>query len=366
MFHLITGLKPQGDQEKAIQQLVKGIQQGKNQQVLLGATGTGKTFTMANVINQTQKSTLILAPNKTLALQIYQEMQNFFPQNKVEYYVSYFDYYQPEAYKPHSDTYISKRTQVNVNIQRMRLKTLNSLVTEKNVIVVASVAAIYGCFDPNSYRKAVLELHQDQKISKREIATWLTKLGYNPHALELEEGCFFVKGNNIILKIVCEENSYWQLEIENDTITKIEKHSQAKDKKIETKTNILIPPTREYIYLTEEESKSMTEILAEIRKELKEQVNKFYREERITEARRLEERTSEDLVNLGEMGYCPMIENYSRYFDGRKPGESPYVLLDYFEKDYLTIIDESHLAIPQIKAMYNTDQSRKKNLVNYG
>ena len=366
MFRLTTNLKPQGDQGKAIQQLVYGIQQGKKQQVLLGATGTGKTFTMANVINQTQKPTLILAPNKTLALQIYQEMQNFFPQNKVEYYVSYFDYYQPEAYKPHSDTYISKRTQVNVNIQRMRLKTLNSLITEKNVIVVASVAAIYGCFDPNSYRKAVLELHQGQKISKRKIAAWLTKLGYNSHALELEEGCFFVKENNIILKIVWEEDSYWQLEIKDDTITKIEKHSLTKDKKIEIKTSILIPPTREYIYLAEEESKSMTEILTEIRKELKEQTNKFYQEGKIIEARRLEERTSEDLVNLGETGYCPMIENYSRYFDGRKPGESPYVLLDYFEKDYLTIIDESHLAIPQIKAMYNTDQSRKKNLVNYG
>ncbi|RHZ36824.1 excinuclease ABC subunit UvrB [endosymbiont GvMRE of Glomus versiforme] len=366
MFRLITNLNPQGDQEKAIQQLVENIQQGKKQQVLLGATGTGKTFTMANVIAQTQKSTLILAPNKTLALQIYQEMQNFFPQNKVEYYVSYFDYYQPEAYKPHSDTYISKRTQVNVNIQRMRLRTLNSLVTEKNVIVIASVAAIYGCFDPNSYRKAVLELRQGQKISKKEIATWLTKLGYNPHAIELEEGCFFVKENSIILKIVWEENHYWQLEIKNDILEKIERHSLTKDKKTETKTNILIPPTREYIYLTEEESKSMTEILAEIKQELKKQAGKFHQEGKIVEARRLEEKISEDLINLGETGYCPMIENYARYFDGRKPGECPYALLDYFEKDYLTIVDESHLAVPQIKAMYNTDHSRKKTLVQYG
>ncbi|RHZ37306.1 excinuclease ABC subunit UvrB [endosymbiont GvMRE of Glomus versiforme] len=365
MFRLITDLNPQGDQEKAIQQLVKNIQQGKKQQVLLGATGTGKTFTMANVIAQIQKPTLILAPNKTLALQIYQEMQNFFPQNKVEYYVSYFDYYQPEAYKPHSDTYISKRTQVNVNIQRMRLKTLNSLVTEKNVIVIASVAAIYGCFDPKSYRKAILELHQGQKISKKKIATWLTRLGYNPHALELEEGCFFVKENSIVLKIVWEENHYWQLEVKNDILEKIEKYS-VKDKKTETKTNILIPPTREYIYLTEEESKSMTEILTEIKQELKEQADKFHQEGKIVEARRLEEKISEDLINLGETGYCPMIENYARYFDGRKPGECPYALLDYFEKDYLTIVDESHLAVPQIKAMYNTDHSRKKTLVQYG
>ena len=170
MFRLSTDLKPRGDQVKAIQELVQGIKKSQKQQVLLGATGTGKTFTMANVIAQTQKPTLILVPNKTLALQIYQEMQNFFPHNKVEYYVSYFDYYQPEAYKPHSDTYISKKTQVNLNIQRMRLKTLNSLVTEENVIVVASVAAIYGCFDPRSYRRAVLELNVGQKISKKEIA----------------------------------------------------------------------------------------------------------------------------------------------------------------------------------------------------
>lgn len=170
MFRLSTHLKPRGDQIKAIQELVQGIKKDQKQQVLLGATGTGKTFTMANVIAQTQKPTLILVPNKTLALQIYQEMQNFFPHNKVEYYVSYFDYYQPEAYKPHSDTYISKKTQVNLNIQRMRLKTLNSLVTEENVIVVASVAAIYGCFDPRSYRRAVLELNVGQEISKKEIA----------------------------------------------------------------------------------------------------------------------------------------------------------------------------------------------------
>src|SRR6266487_6641455 len=170
MFRLSTDLKPRGDQVKAIQELVQGIKKGQKQQVLLGATGTGKTFTIANVIAQTQNSTLILVPNKTLALQIYQEMQNFFPHNKVEYYVSYFDYYQPEAYKPHSDTYISKKTQVNLNIQRMRLKTLNSLVSEENVIVVASVAAIYGCFDPYSYRRAVLELNLGQEISKKEIA----------------------------------------------------------------------------------------------------------------------------------------------------------------------------------------------------
>ncbi|CAJ0917017.1 178_t:CDS:2 [Entrophospora sp. SA101] len=303
MFRLITDFKPQGDQEKAIQQLVQGIQQGKKQQVLLGATGTGKTFTMANVIAQTQKPTLILVPNKTLALQIYQEMQNFFPQNKVEYYVSYFDYYQPEAYKPHSDTYISKKTQVNVNIQRMRLKALNSLVTEKKVIVVASVAAIYGCFDPHSYRKAILELHQGQKVSKKEIAIWLTKL-----------------------------------EIKNGILENIEK----------------------------QERKSLPEILAEIKQELKEQVDKFNQEGKITEARNLEKRTSENLIDLGETGYCPMIENYARYFDGRQPGECPYALLDYFPQDYLTIIDESHLAIPQIQAMYNTDQSRKKTLVKYG
>lgn len=364
MFRLSTDLKPRGDQVKAIQELVQGIKKSQKQQVLLGATGTGKTFTMANVIAQTQKPTLILVPNKTLALQIYQEMQNFFPHNKVEYYVSYFDYYQPEAYKPHSDTYISKKTQVNLNIQRMRLKSLNSLVTEENVIVVASVAAIYGCFDPCSYRRAVLELNVGQEISKKEIAIWLTKLGYNPHSLELEEGCFFVEGDKIILKIVWEENYFWQLEVKNNIIKNIEKCSSTKQK--ENKQNILIPPTREYIYLVEEENKSLTEILGEIRQELKEKVEQFKREGKLVEAQRLESRITEDLINLGETRICPMIENYSRYFDGRQAGECPYVLLDYFSPGYLTIIDESHLAIPQIQAMYNTDHSRKKTLVQYG
>ena len=200
MFQLITDLKPQGDQIKAIQQLVAGIRKSQKQQVLLGATGTGKTFTIAQVIAQIQKPTLILAPNKTLALQIYQEMQNFFPENLVEYYVSYFDYYQPESFKPHSGAYISKKTQVNLNIQKMRLKTLNSLVTEKKVIVVASVAAIYGCFAPASYRQAVLKLKTNQVISQKEIAKALNELGYNSQALELEEGSFLVQQNQITLK----------------------------------------------------------------------------------------------------------------------------------------------------------------------
>ncbi|CAG8662631.1 877_t:CDS:2 [Funneliformis caledonium] len=347
MFQLSTDLKPRGDQVEAIQKLIHGIQKNQKQQVLLGATGTGKTFTMANVIHQTQKSTLILVPNKTLALQIYQEMQNFFPHNKVEYYVSYFDYYQPEAYKPHSDTYISKKTQVNLNIQRMRLRTLNSLVTEKKVIVVASVAAIYGCFDPNSYRRAVLELNVGQAISQQEIAIGLTKLGYNSHCLELEEGCFL-------------------LEVKEGHLSSIEKCSSIKEGEKENKLNILIPPTREYIYLTEEENKSLVAILGEIRQELKEKINQFKQQAKLVEAQRLESRINEDLLNLGETGICPMIENYARYFDGRQPGECPYVLLDYFPDDYLTIIDESHLAIPQIRAMYNTDHSRKKTLVKYG
>jgi excinuclease ABC subunit B len=202
MFQLITNFKPQGDQKQAIKKLVKGLQQDQKNQVLLGATGTGKTFTMANVIRQTQKPTLILAPNKTLVLQIYQEMVNFFPHNKVEYYVSYFDYYQPEAYKPHSNTYISKKAQVNKNIQKMRLKTLNSLVTDEKVIVIASVAAIYGCFDPHSYRQAVLKLNVGQKVSQKEVAVWLIKQGYNAQVLELEEGSFLVEKESIILKIV--------------------------------------------------------------------------------------------------------------------------------------------------------------------
>jgi len=202
MFQLISNFLPQGDQGQAIKQLVEGITNGKKQQVLLGATGTGKTFTMANVIAQSQKPTLILAPNKTLVLQIYQDIRTMFPENKVEYYVSYFDYYQPEAYKPHSDTYISKRTQVNENIQKRRLRALNSLITEGQVIVVASVAAIYGCFDPNAYRRAVYKLQRGQTTNKKEIASWLTKLGYDANSLELNEGCYFVEGDIIRLKLI--------------------------------------------------------------------------------------------------------------------------------------------------------------------
>lgn len=364
MFQLVSEFQPKGDQVKAIQELVEGIEQNKRQQVLLGATGTGKTFTMANVIQQAQKSTLILAPNKTLALQIYQEMRNFFPHNKVEYYVSYFDYYRPESYKPASDTYISKRTQVNQNIQRMRLKALNSLVTEEKVIVVASVAAIYGCFDPHSYRKAIFTLQQGQKITKKEIAINLSKIGYENQPIELSEGVFFVEDNQIYLRPLWEETHAWKLEIQNDSISKIEKYSLKDQTEKKSYEIILIPPTREYIY--SEEDQKMEKALQEIRKDLNEEVNKFRQAGKLVEAQRLERKTTEDLLSLEETGYCPMIENYARYFDGRKPGERPYVLLDYFPPNYLTIIDESHLSIPQIHAMYNTDRSRKITLVKYG
>jgi excinuclease ABC subunit B len=362
MLRLITNFQPKGDQPHAIKKIVENIRQGQKEQVLLGATGTGKTFTMANIIEQTQKPTLILVHNKTLAMQIYQEMQGFFPHNKVEYYVSYFDYYQPEAYKPASDMYIGKKVQRNASIAKMRLKTLNSLVTDKQVIVVASVAAIYGCFNPVSYRKVVIHLEKGQRVDKDLLQEKLLLLGYKKDK-KINPGNCQIKEDKINFMLGWEENYYFQLSIKENEIQKIAKINQQTGEKIKELSKIAIPPSQDYVG---EEGEELAKILAKIERELTEQKENFYREGKFLEAERLEKRVQEDLFNLREMGFCPGIENYSRYFDGRNEGETPFVLLDYFPKDFLTIIDESHITIPQVKAMYNTDRRRKETLVKYG
>ncbi|CAI2197231.1 685_t:CDS:2, partial [Funneliformis geosporum] len=294
MFHLVTNFQPKGDQPSAIKKIVENIRQGQKEQVLLGATGTGKTFTMANIIQQTKKPTLILVHNKTLAMQIYQEMQGFFPHNKVEYYVSYFDYYQPEAYKPTTDLYIGKKVQRNASIAKMRLKTLNALVTDRHVIVVASVAAIYGCFNPTAYRKVVIDLKQGQKIDKSLIKDKLFLLGYK-HDKKINPG-----------NCQIEENK------------KINKETGERVKEL---TEISIPPSQDYVG---EEGEELTEILAKIEGELVEQKKSFYQGGKFLEAERLEKRVQDDLSDLRERGFCPGIENYSRYFDGRNEGETPF------------------------------------------
>ncbi|KLL05338.1 MAG: excinuclease ABC system subunit B [Mycoplasmataceae bacterium RV_VA103A] len=362
MFHLTTNFRPCGDQPEAIKKIVAGINRGQKEQVLLGATGTGKTFTMANIIQQTQKPTLILAHNKTLAMQIYQEMQGFFPHNRVEYYVSYFDYYQPEAYKPDSDLYIGKKVQRNASIAKMRMKTLNALITDKKVIVVASVAAIYGCFNPTSYRKVVIHLEKGQPIKINWIREKLLHLGYKEEK-KINPGHCQIGTEKITFMLSWEENHYFQIEIREKKIQKIEKRNKTTSEKMAELAEISIPPSQDYVG---EEGEELTEILAEIEKELTTQKEHFYQEGKFLQAERLEKRVQEDLLNLREMGFCPGIENYARYFDGRKTGETPFVLLDYFPDDFLTIIDESHITIPQVKAMYNTDRCRKETLVKYG
>jgi excinuclease ABC subunit B len=363
MFQLVTKFQPEGDQPKAIKKLVKGIKEGQKDQVLLGATGTGKTFTMANIIQKVQKPTLILAHNKTLAMQIYQEMQGFFPYNRIEYYVSYFDYYQPEAYKPASDTYIGKKVQRNASIAKMRLKTLNSLVTDSSVIVVASVAAIYGCFNPTSYRKVVFHLEKGQSINKEEISSKLIHLGYKKDK-KIGSGNFQTNKKNISFMIGWEENYYFQINFsEKDEIIQIEKRNKQTGGKVREVAKISIPPSQDYVG---EEGENLTKTLESIAEELKTRKQKLQEEKKFLEAERLEKRVEEDLFNLRETGICPGIENYARYFDGRKEGETPFVLLDYFSQGFLTIIDESHITIPQVKAMYNTDRRRKETLVKYG
>ncbi|CAG8671455.1 11115_t:CDS:2, partial [Ambispora gerdemannii] len=340
MFQLKASFSPRGDQPNAIKELVNGIQKEQKEQVLLGATGTGKTFTMANVIQATQKPTLILAHNKTLAMQIYQEMQGFFPHNKVEYYVSYFDFFQPEAYKPAGNIYIGKKVQRNTGIAKMRLKTLNSLITEKKVIVVASVAAIYGCFNPTSYRKVVIHLEKGQQIDKGLIKDKLLLLGYKDNK-KINPGKFQIKTE----------------------IQKIEKRNNHTGEKVRESVKIAIPPSQDYVG---EEGEELAEILAKIKQELAEQKENFYQGRKFLEAERLEKRVQDDLKDLKDRGFCPGIENYARYFDGRKEGETPFTLLDYFPSGFLTIIDESHITIPQVKAMYNTNRKRLETLINHG
>ncbi|MDR1670645.1 MAG: excinuclease ABC subunit UvrB [Spiroplasmataceae bacterium] len=364
-FQLNNNIHPQGpngDQPNAIKKLVDSIRKGKKEQVLLGATGTGKTFTMANVIQEVQKPTLILAHNKTLAMQIYQEMQGFFPHDKVEYYVSYFDFFQPEAYKPASDSYIGKKVQRNVSIAKMRLKTLNSLINNENVIVIASVAAIYGCFNPVSYQKVIITLEKEKKIERNWIKERLNHLGYKEEK-KIESGKYLEKENNISLMFCWEENYYFQIKFEGEIIKKIAKLSKTTGEEIEELSNLSIPPSQDYVG---EEGEELAEILSKIEQELVEQKENFYREGKFLEAERLEKRIQEDLFNLREMGFCSGIENYARYFDYRKEGETPFVLLDYFPKGFLTIIDESHITVPQLKAMYNTNRHRVETLVKYG
>lgn len=362
MFKLVAPYQPTGDQPTAIEKLVVGINKKIKHQVLLGATGTGKTFTMANVIVQVQKPTLILVHNKTLAMQLYGELKTFFPENRVEYFVSYFDFYQPEAYLPKTDTYIDKNSKQNQEIEMLRLSALNGLSTSKHVIVVASVAAIYGEQEPAEYKNNFFELRKGQKINRKDLLLKLIKNGYVRNDVTLYPGNFSVKGDLIKLAPSWNDQYYLRISLLGDEIEEIARIDTLGANVLERFPFVTIFPAQNYIT-----SKSRVDkAIVKIRDELKVTLAKLRTDNALVEAQRLEQRTNHDLEALTEFGICSGIENYSRHLELREAGTPPFTLIDFFPDNFLTIIDESHMTIPQVRGMYNADRSRKETLVKYG
>lgn len=361
-FKLVSNFKPTGDQPEAIKALVDGLNEGKTYQTLLGATGTGKTFTMANVIASVNRPTLVLVHNKTLAGQLYVEFKALFPENRVEYFVSNFDFYQPEAYIPKSDTYIEKNAVQNDEIEMMRTAAINSVLDRRDTIVVASVAAIYGLTDPDEYRELIFTLRVNEKVDTRKLFHRLIEAQYERNAYELKPGTFRVRGDVIEIMPPHENENIIQIDTFDDVIEEI------RDVNIMTgvvnRTYVTYPIFPAYGHASTRQR--INEAIPEILKDLKERLAYFKERNKYLEAERLEFRTKQDVDSLSEFGMCPGIENYARYIDKRKPGEKPFCLLDYFPRDYLLIIDESHVSLPQIRGMYNGDHSRKQTLVDYG
>ena len=360
-FKLKTTHRPAGDQPQAIASLVKGLKAGEQHQTLLGVTGSGKTFTVANVIEAVQKPTLVIAHNKTLAAQLAQEYRDFFPDAAVHYFVSYYDYYQPEAYMAHSDTYIEKEAQINEEIERLRHASTQALLTRKDVIVVASVSCIYGLGSPEEYRKVHLELRAGVKKNRAELIRELIGVYFERTNADLTPGTFRALGNSVEIMPTGERVLY-RVEFEGENIGKlriIDAVTRAEKKSAES---VFLFPAKHYVTPEHERARA----IADIRAELKAQLAKFEKRGKLLEAERLKRRTNYDLAMIREVGYCNGIENYSRHFDGRKPGEPPFSLLDYFPKDFLTVIDESHVTVPQIGGMYAGDRSRKETLIEFG
>lgn len=361
-FNLTSNYKPTGDQPQAIKQLVEGIEQGVPAQVLLGVTGSGKTFTMANVIAKVNKPTLILSHNKTLAAQLYQEMKGFFPNNAVEYYVSYYDYYQPEAYLPTSDTYIEKDLAINEDIDKLRLGAVSALLSgRKDVIVVSSVSCIYGMGGPVAMQESIIKLKKGQIIDRNEFLRKLVDDLYVRNDIELHRGNFRVKGETVDIAMAYSDNilrvSWW-----DDEIDSIEEVDSVSFHRIESFEQYEIYPANLFITTKEQTEHG----IRMIQDDLVKQVDYFNEIGDHIKAQRIKERVEYDIEMIKELGHCSGIENYSRYFDGRQAGDRPYCLLDFFPKDYLLIVDESHVSIPQIGAMYGGDRARKQNLVEYG
>ena len=362
MFDLVSKFVPNGDQPQAIEKLVEGIKNGKKHQVLLGATGTGKTFTMANVIKETNKKTLILAHNKTLAGQLYSELKAFFPNNHVEYFISYYDYYQPEAYVASKDLYIEKDCSINDDIDQMRHSAVSSLLEYDDVIVVASVSCIYGIGDPEDYKEKMITLREGDIVRREELLEKLVKMQYSRNDYELKRGTFRVKGDTLDIIPTYEKGEAIRIEFFDDEIEKIKIIDMITSKVIQGKKMITISPATLFAV---GESK-MVEAVKRIREELKDRIEYFNNNKMPLEAERIKSRTIYDLEMLEEVGYCSGIENYSRHMSLREEGETPYTLMDFFGDDFLLMIDESHVTLPQVRGMYNGDRARKMSLVDNG
>ncbi len=360
-FKISSQFKPTGDQPQAIEKLVRGLEHGEENQVLLGVTGSGKTFTMANVIEKVQRPTLIISHNKTLAGQLAQEFRSIFPDNAVEYFVSYYDYYQPEAYIPQSDTYIEKETQINEEIEKLRLSTTTSLMTRKDVVVVASVSCIYNLGSPKEYAGAILEIKQGVRLSIDSIMKMLMKMFYNRNDIDFKRSTYRVNGDTVDIFPSYADHAV-RIEMLGDKIERLSILDPLTGDTVPTSQTLTIFPAKHYI--TPEQR--LKPGIAQIEIDLEKRLTELKAQNKLLEAQRLEQRTNYDLEMIREFGYCNGIENYSRYFDGRQPGEPPDSLMEFFPKDYLVIIDESHITLPQIRGMYNGDRARKTTLVDFG
>ncbi len=360
-FELVSNYKPTGDQPQAIEKIVDGLKMGFNTEVLLGVTGSGKTFTMANIIAAMNKPTLVIAHNKTLAAQLCNELREFFPKNRVEFFVSYYDYYQPEAYIPRTDTYIEKDLAVNEEIDKLRNSATASLCEREDVIVVASVSCIYGLGAPTDYFESSISLREGDEIDRDELARRLVDIQYKRADMDFVRSTFRMRGDTIDIFPSTSSEVAIRVELFGDTIDRICEIDGVTSKVLNELSHTLIFPATQYVINGDKE-----EILKQILKDKLDQVKYFQDRGKLIEAQRIDERVNYDVEMIREVGYCSGIENYSRYFDGRQPGQAPYTLLDFFPKDFLMFVDESHMTLPQIRGMYNGDRARKDNLVEYG
>ena len=362
LFDLVSTYTPQGDQPQAIDKLVEGIRSGKKEQVLLGATGTGKTFTISNVIARVNKPTLVFAHNKTLAGQLYSEFKEFFPHNRVEYFVSNFDYYQPEAYLPKTDTYIDKKATTNIELDMLRMAAVNSILERRDTIIIASVACIYGASNPDQYRDMFFSIRVGDIIDRKDLMRRLVAQQYSRNDMELSRGTFRARGDVIEIALGHTDAYILRIEMFDDEIERICEVDPLTGKVLNAYTVYVVYPASGYAT-----SQDIINRAADtIEEELEDRLDYFEQEGKLLEKERLEQRTRYDVEALREFGVCPGIENYSRHIDGRQPGERPYTLFDYFPDDFLLVVDESHVSLPQIRGMYNGDRARKETLVNYG